>query len=192
MGDCGRGRAGGLHGSAGHHHRQCRAALHSGRPRRQRGRGVLGGDDLSRVQRRHRHRDQLSRQKIRPQEFLPRLPRAVHAEFDPVRLCLESPVAAAVPPDAGRCGRRHGAGGAIDPRRFLPAGKTRPGLRAVWHRGGGRARRRPDARRLAVRQRLLALVFPDQRAGRPVRHGAHLHAGAGAQARGAGCASRST
>ena len=64
-----------LHGGARHHHRQCRAALHRRRPGRQRGRGVLGGDDLSGRQRHHSHGQQLPGEAVRPQALLSRLPR---------------------------------------------------------------------------------------------------------------------
>ena len=108
-------------------------------------------------------------QAVRPQDLLPGLPRAVHRELGALRLCLESAVAAAVPHPAGSRRRRHGAGLAIDPGRFLPAGEARPGLRVVRGRRRGRPRGRADARRLAVRQLFLAVVLSDQRPGRPHR-----------------------
>ena len=77
--------------------------------------------------------------------------------------------AAAVSHPAGPRRRRHGAGRAVDPGGLVPAGEARPGLRAVRRRGGGGAGGRADARRLARRQSLLALVLPDQRPGRPGR-----------------------
>ena len=115
---------------------------------------------------------QLSRPEARPQDLLPDLPGAVHRELAAVRLCLESACAAAVPHPAGPRRRRHGAGRAVDPGGCLPAGEARPGLCAVRRRGGGGAGGRADARRLAVRQFLLALVLSDQRAGRRDRDGA--------------------
>ena len=111
-------------------------------------------------------------QAARPQTLLPDLPGAVHRELGAVRLCLEPAVAAAVPHPAGPRRRRHGAGRAVDPGGLLPAGEARPGLRAVRRRRRGGAGGRADARRLAVRQYLLALVLSDQRPGRAARDGA--------------------
>ena len=110
---------------------------------------------------------QLSRSAARPQAFLPHLPCACSRR---ARCCAASrgnlQIAAAVPHPAGARRRRHGAGLAVDPRRLLSAGEARTGFRAVRRRGRRRARGRPDARRLAVRQSVLALVFPHQRPGR--------------------------
>ena len=106
-------------------------------------------------------------QHVRPQDLLPDLPRAVHRQLGALRLRLEPAFAAAVPHPPGPRRRRHGAGLAIDPGGLVPAGEARPGLRAVRRRRGGGAGRRADARRLAGRQSVLALVLPDQRPGRP-------------------------
>src|SRR5262249_38647162 len=62
-------------------------------------------------------------------------------------------------------------GFAVDPRGFLSAGEAGTGVRLVRRRGGGGARRRTDTRRLAVRQRVVALVLPDQRPDRRDRNG---------------------
>ena len=67
--------------------------------------------------------------------------------------------------------------------RFVPAAKARPGLRPVRRRGGGGAGGRADARRLARRQYLLALVLPDQRPGRRARDRADCDAPARAEGR---------
>ena len=160
-----------LHGGARLHHRQRRAALHRGRHGGERGRGILGGHDVSGRQRHHRHRHRLSCQSPRPQEFLPHLPGAVHDQLADVRAGVEPSVDAAVPHPAGSRGRRHGAGRAVHPGRRLPAGEARPGLRPVRRRGGGGAGGRADARRLACGQCCLDLVLPDQRAGRRVHDG---------------------
>ena len=93
----------------------------------------------------------------------------VHHQLGAVRVCLEPAVAAVVPHPAGPRRRRHGAGRAVDPGGRLPAREARPGLCAVRRRRGGGAGGRADARRLAVRQYLLALVLPDQRSGRAAR-----------------------
>ena len=139
---------------------------------------LLGGDDLSRLQRHHRHRDQLSRQAARPQKLLPGLPGSVHRQLGGLRLRLEA---------SSRCccsALLQGfAGGGMVPvaqsilADAFPPRKARPGLRAVRPRRGRRARRRADAGRLAVRQPVLALVLPDQRARRPAVDGADLRAG---------------
>ena len=71
---------------------------------------------------------------------------------------------AAVPGASRLRGWWDGAGRAIDSGGFVSAAETRPGFRAVRCRGGGGARGRADARRLACRQCLLAVVLPDQRA----------------------------
>ena len=84
-------------------------------------------------------------------------------------ICLESAIAAAVPHPAGPWRRRHGAGLAVDPGGLLSAGEARPGVRAVRRCGGGGPGGRADARRLAGRQCVLALVLSDQRPGRPAR-----------------------
>ena len=112
---------------------------------------------------------------------------AVHGKLGRVRLRLEPERAAAVSHPAGPRRRRHGAGGAIDPGRCVSAGQARPGLRGFRRRRGGGAGGRPDARRLAVGQSVVALVFPDQRPGRPVRDGADRDRAASAR----DCAGRS-
>ena len=61
------------------------AALHRRRSGGQRGRGVLGGDDLSGRQRHHPDGESVSRANARAQELLPHLPRAIHRQLDPVR-----------------------------------------------------------------------------------------------------------
>ena len=103
----------------------------------------------------------------RPQALLPDLPGAVHRELGALRLRLESPIAAAVPRHAGPRRRRHGAGLAVDPGGFLPAGEARPSLRAVRRRG--RRGARSSGRRSAAgcpTITVLALVLSDQRPGR--------------------------
>ena len=166
MADRHRSRARELHGGARHHHRQRRAALHCRRHGGERGRSVLGGHHLSRLQRHHPDGQQLPRPDAWPQDLLPDLSRIVHPELDTVRVCPESARAVAVSHPAGVRRRRHGAGRAIDPGGFLPAGKTRPGLRAVRRCRGGGAGGRPDARRLDLRQLVLAVVLSDQCTGR--------------------------
>ncbi len=186
LADRGPGRARDLHGGARHDHRQRRAALHRRRLGGQRGRGVLGGDDLSGRQRRRLDGQRLPRAVLRPQGVLPDLPRAVHRELGAVRLFLEPGFPAVLPDPAGARRRRHGAGRAVDPGGFLPAGEARPGLRAV-RRGGGRgAGGRADARRLAGRQFFLELVLPDQRPGRRRHDRADRHDPARAEGGGRG------
>ncbi|GCC49092.1 hypothetical protein chiPu_0032989, partial [Chiloscyllium punctatum] len=57
----------------------------------------------------------------------------------------------------------------------------RPGVCGVRHRRRGGAGGRPDAGRLALRQSVLALVLPDQRAGRRLRDRADRRGTAGAR-----------
>src|ERR1700757_3863098 len=52
------------------------------------GRGVLGGNDLSRRQRRQPDGEHLPHPAPRPQDLLPDLSGAVHRKFGVVRLCL--------------------------------------------------------------------------------------------------------
>ena len=170
----GAGRDRDLHGGARHHDRQRRAALHLRRTCRLQRRSLLGHHHLSRRQFDRAVRQRLDRADVRPQEFLSGLHRAVHGEFAVVRLCVEFAGAAGVPRHAGAGRRRHDAGGAIDPGGGLPAREAQPGLCALRHRGRGGARGRADARRLAQRQSVLALVLPDQRAGRTDLAGADL------------------
>ena len=179
LADRGGGGARRLHGGARHHHRQCGAALHRGQSRRQPGRILLGGHNLSRLQRHHRHGHQLFCPEIRAQILLPVLPRPVHAQLGAVRLRLESVVSAVFPPVAGFCRRRHGSGRPVHPRRQLSAQQARTGFCAVRRRRGGGAGGRPDARRLAFRQPVLALVLPHQRPGRPRLDGADRRADQG-------------
>ena len=99
--------------------------------------------------------------------FFHRQHRAVHCQLAAVRLRLEPAIAAGVSGDAGIGGWRHDAGGAIHSGRRVSAGQTQPGVCPLWRRCRGGAGGRADPRRLAQRQRLLALVLPDQCAGRP-------------------------
>ena len=161
-----------VHGDARHHHRQRVAQLYCRRPGGQRGRGVLGGDDLSRRQCRQSDGEHLPHPAPRPQDLLPDLSGAVHREFGVVRLCLKPRCAAAVPHRAGPRRRRHGAGRAVDIGGCVSAGKARPGLRAVWRGGRGGASGRADTRRLARRQFVMALGLYDQRPGWPDHDGA--------------------
>ena len=96
---------------------------------------------------------------------------------------VESPISADIPRPAGPRRRRHGAGLAVDPCGFLPAGEARPGLLTVRRRGRGGARGRADPRRLAVRQSVLALVLSDQRPGRAGRNRADRRDPAGVSGR---------
>ena len=89
----------------------------------QRGRSLLGGDNLPGLQCDHSDRQQLSRPAARPQALLPDVPGAVHRELGAVRICLEPELAAAVPHPAGPRWRRHGAGLAIDPGELFPPAK---------------------------------------------------------------------
>src|ERR1700720_4667569 len=93
----------------------------AGGPGGQRGRGLLGGDDLSCRQRRQSDREHLPHSAPRPQDLLPDLSGAVYREFGVVRLCLESRRAAAVPHCAGPRRRRHGASRAVDIGRCVSA-----------------------------------------------------------------------
>ncbi len=187
MGDRRSGRACGLHGGARHHDRQRRPALYRRRHGRQRGRSVLGGDDLSGRQRRQPDGEPFPRPPAWPQGLLPDLPRALQRELDPVRAGVESRLAAVVSNPARLGGRRHGAGVAINPGGLLPAAEARPGLRAVRRRRGCRAGGRPDARGLARRQSHLALVLPDQRSGWPGHDRADRHPAACGQAQSGAC-----
>ena len=146
------GRACHVHGGARHHGRQCGAALYRRRHGRQHGRGLLGGDDLSCRQRREPHGEPLPRPPARPQNLLSDLFGAVHGGLDRLRRGLEPGFAALLPHLPGPSRRRHGAGVAVDSGGFLPAGETRPGIRAIRRRGGGGPGGRPGARRLVRRQ----------------------------------------
>ena len=75
---------------------------------------------------------------------------------------------------------------AVDPRRLLPAGEARPGLRALRRRRRRGAGDRADARRLDHRHLFLALGVPDQRADGPALAVAGRHAGQRALGRGGG------
>ncbi len=82
-----------------------------------------------------------------------------------VRLCADAATA-----DCGACAAgpwrrrpRHQRTG--HPGRHLSRGKTRPGLRAIRHGGGGGAGHRPHLRRLDHRQLQLALDLLHQRSG---------------------------
>src|SRR5215470_1377061 len=77
------------------------------------------------------------------------LPGALHRKLAVLWICLESRRAAAVPHRAGPWRRRHGATRAVDPGRFLSAGKARPGLCAIWRGGRRRAGGRTNIGRLA-------------------------------------------
>ena len=77
------------------------------------------------------------------------------------------PVAADVPAVPGARRRRHDAGGAINSCGRLSAESEGARIRDLRDRGRARAGDRPDARRLAQRQLVVALVLPDQCARRP-------------------------
>jgi hypothetical protein len=173
--------AGDLHGGAGYDDRQCRAPLYLRRAGGQCRPGVLGGNDLSGVQRHRARGQQFHRQALWPPQLLSGMSRHLHHRLDPLRPCLESAVASAVPHDPGICRRRHGADLAVDPGRFIPAVQAWPGICAVRRRRRRGARRRTHARRLSVRQFLLALVLPDQRPGRRSGLWPGLRAGQGAR-----------
>ena len=64
-----------------------------------------------------------------------------------------------------------------DPGGFVSARETRPGLRDLRHRGGGRAGGRADARRLDHRHLYVALDLFDQRADGPALAVSGRHAG---------------
>ena len=171
MGDRPPGRTRKLHGGTRHHHRQRCSALHRRRHGGERGRGVLGGHHLPRLQRHRTDGLKLSRPDAGPQEVLPDLSRSIHAQFAAMWLCPESECAAVVP-DAARLRRRgNGAGRSVDPRGYISAGEARPGLCGIRRGRRGGPGGRADARRLDIRQHLLAVVLPDQRAGRRDRDG---------------------
>ena len=174
-----RGGAGDLHGGARHHHRQRSPAVHLGRPRGRARRGGLGRDQLPRGECHHADGVELPGQALRKQGVLHVVGRAVHSVVDPVRLRLEPGIPTPVPGPPGARRRRHGSPGAVDPGGFLPAREARPGVRDLRRRHRGRAGDRADSRRLALRQRLLALVLPDQRPGGRHRPGADVLADRG-------------
>ena len=84
------GRACDLHGGARHHDRQRGPALYRRRHGGQRGRSLVGGDDLSGRQRRQSDGEPVPRPRPRPQGLLPDLPRALQHKLDPVRAGVES------------------------------------------------------------------------------------------------------
>ena len=100
---------------------QCGTAVHRGQHGGERRRGVLGNHHLSGSERCHPDCQQLSRPVVGSQDFFPDFAGAVHDEFGPVRICLESAVAADVPHPAGPRWRRHGPGLAVDPGKCLSA-----------------------------------------------------------------------
>ena len=99
---------------------------------RQRGRGFLGGDHLSRRQRRQPDGKQFFRAAFRSQAVLPHLLGTIHRKFGAVRFRAEPQHVAVIPYPAGARRRRHGAGVAVDPCGFVSAGEARPGISRLF------------------------------------------------------------
>ena len=157
------------HAGAGHHHRQCRAALHAGHAVGIAGPDQLGADLLHRRRRDHDRAGRLDRQPLRPQAHLHRLLGRLHHCVGAVRAGAGHQPDGAVPPAAGRV--RRGAGAAVAGRdaRLLHAAGARQGDVDLGHGRDDGPDHGPVTGRLADRDLFLALGVLRQSAVR------HLH-----------------
>ena len=140
-----------VHGSAGHHDRQRRAALHRRRPVGGGHRQRVGHHQLPGRQRHHPADHRLALGPPRPPQLLPAVDRRLHPRLGAVRHGHQPGADHPVPGDPGPGRRRTPAVQPGRPARQLPAREAGRGHDDVRRRGPARAGRRPDAGRLARR-----------------------------------------
>src|ERR1700722_944463 len=148
---------GDVYGGARHLHRERGLTPYGGDSGRQPGRSYLGPDQLPGFQRHRVAYLRLALYPLRPQAVLHDLCGPVYHLFAALRDCAYLTVPHSGQDPAGPRRWRTGSQRTGDPGRYVSGGTTRPGIRPLWHGGGGRTRDRADPGRLDHRQLQLAL-----------------------------------
>ena len=136
--------------------------IHRRRPGTKLRRSDLDTDDISGCQRRGAADVGVAEPRLRPEELLSGMRRAVHVDVAVLRLAPTLGIMLSSRVLQGIAGGGLAPVAQADPGRYIPAGQTSLGIRALHHRHRNRAGHRPGTGRLDHRQLQLALDFLHQ------------------------------